>query len=157
MAVVDIVKEMALPIVESLGLVLWDVEFKKEGSEYYLRIFIDRVVPTSDGVSGILITDCEEVSRQMDVLLDEHDPVPQSYILEISSAGLLRELKNDIHYKQFLGYKVSVNLFKKILDIPKKFDGILMKYDDEFVLFDVNGKEYSIPKKDISKISVDLV
>lgn len=82
MGIVDRVRELVLPGLDSLGLQLWDIEYKKEGSEYYLRIYIDR----PEG--GVSLDDCESVDRYLSPILDEEDPIPQSYYLEVSSAGL---------------------------------------------------------------------
>lgn len=151
MSVIETVTEICLPIIEELGLILWDVEFKKEGSEYYLRIYIDK---EEDGVS---IDNCEAVSRFVEAILDEKDPIPQSYCLEVSSAGLLRELKKDQHLKHFLGYTVNVNTFKAIEGLPKKFDAKLLNFDKNTVIFELNDKQLIINRPDISKIKIDLL
>lgn len=82
------------PIIERLGLSLWDVRFVKEGAEYYLRVFID-------SENGITIEDCENVSRAIDEPLDIADPISQSYCLEVSSPGVERELRTDEHFAAF--------------------------------------------------------
>lgn len=144
-SIVSTVTDIVRPVVEAEGLDLWDVEFKKEGPDYFLRVFIDK-----DG--GVGINDCENVSRKIDVLLDEADPIDRSYILEVSSAGLVRELKTDKHLKKFVGYDVEVRLFKA-LDGSKKFNGKLSDFSADTVTLD--SKEFA--RKDISKIIVDLI
>lgn len=148
MSIVSTVKELALPITKSEGVDLWDVEFKKEGPDYYLRIFIDK-----DG--GVGINDCENVSRKLDVILDEKDPIPHGYILEVSSAGLIRELKTDAHLEKFLGRTVEVRLFKAI-DGTKKIIGNLKSFDSENIIIEADA-EKKIQRKDISKILIDLI
>ena len=112
MSIVSKVTELASPVVKSEGLDLWDVEFKKEGPDYFLRIFIDKE-------GGVGIDDCERVSRKLDVLLAEVDPIEQSYILEVSSAGLVRELKTDVHLEKFSGYSVEARMFKAVDGVKK--------------------------------------
>ena len=90
MSVVEITESLVNPIIEKYNLILWDIEFKKEGSGYVLRVYIDK----PDGVS---IEDCENVANELNPALDAVDPIEQSYSLEISSAGLLRDLKKDSH------------------------------------------------------------
>ncbi len=152
MSVVSVVTDLAKPVIEELGLKLWDVEFKKEGSEYFLRIYIDRD-------EGVWINDCEEVSRRLDPLLDELDPIEQSYNFEVSSAGLVRELKKDEHILKFVGHEVSVSLFKPDENIGKmkKFNADIKGVNGGYVEFIINGKEFSVDRKNISKIVVDLV
>ena len=90
------VKELITPIIDEKGITLWDIEFKKEGPSYVLRIYLDK-----DG--GIGINDCEEVSRALSAVLDEKDPIPQAYMLEVSSAGLDRIIKYDFHFEKCMG------------------------------------------------------
>lgn len=98
------VEALVRPTVEGMGLRLWDVRFEKEGPDWFLRVLIDRDEP--------LDTDtCEAVSRAIDPLLDEADPIPQSYYLEVWSAGMNRPLERDFHFTQNLGGKVTVGLF----------------------------------------------
>ncbi|NTV89986.1 MAG: ribosome maturation factor RimP [Clostridiales bacterium] len=101
----DVVAELAAPIVERLGFELVDVEFLKEGSNWYLRIYIDKP-------GGIAIDDCQAVSEEMSDKLDETDPIKQSYILEVSSPGLERPLKKDSDFEKYKGEEVEVKLFQ---------------------------------------------
>ena len=96
MGVCEKVAEVVTPFLEKEGLRLWDVEFKKEGAEYFLRVYIDR-----DG--GVGIDDCVKVDGFLSPILDELDPIQQSYCFEVSSAGLVRELKRDEHFDRFIG------------------------------------------------------
>ena len=94
-------------IAKELGLTLWDVRFEKEGASYFLRILIDKE-------GGVDINSCEAMSRRIDPLLDEADPIPQSYYLEVWSAGMDRALERDFHFEQTLGQKVTVGLFQPL-------------------------------------------
>lgn len=140
--VADIVAALAHPIVEDVGCELWDVEYIKEGARWYLRIFIDN----KDGVST---EHCEKVSRAIESVLDEKDPVQDAYILEVSSAGLERALKCPEHYEKSLGKKVLVSLY-----IPrngsKTIEGELTAYDTDSVT--INNERIEI--KDIAKVNL---
>ncbi len=151
MAVADVVKPLVLPITEEKGLILWDVEFVKEGSEYFLRVYIDR----EEG--GIGIDDCEAVSRALDPILDEADPISQSYHLEICSAGLVRDLKTTEHILYFLGYDAEIRLYKALEDLPKKFTARLDGADEDTLKVTVGEKAVTIDRKLISKIKIDLL
>ena len=104
---VELVTEIVKPIIEQLGLSLWDVRFVKEGADYFLRIFID-------SENGITIEDCENVSRAVDLPLDEADPIPQSYCLEVCSPGIERELKKEEHFQAFIDSPVMVKMIRPI-------------------------------------------
>ena len=117
-----VVRELVAPTAEELGLVLWDVEYVKEGTEWYLRITID-----SD--EGITIDDCERMHRAIDPLLDEADPIENSYHLEVSSPGLERELKTDFHLAACVGETVEVRLFAPV-DGIKVWKGVLAPVED---------------------------
>ncbi len=92
----SVVEELAVPIAADLGLRIWDVRYLKEGSQWFLRVFIDK-----DG--GVDINDCENMSRALDAPLDELDPIAGEYILEVSSPGIERELIRPEHFMQFIG------------------------------------------------------
>lgn len=145
---VETVTEIVKPIVEDLGLTLWDVRFVKEGAEYYLRIFID-------SENGITIDDCENVSRAVDLPLDEADPISQSYCLEVSSPGVERELKREEHFEQFLGSPVMVKMIRPVEGVGKEFCGILSSCDKTSVEIDVDGNIVPINKKDTVWIKLD--
>lgn len=151
MAVADVVRPLVLPITDRFGLILWDIEFVKEGSERFLRIYIDR---ENDGVG---IEDCEAVSRALDPLLDEADPIPQSYHLEICSAGLIRDLKTTEHIQRFLGSEVEIRLYKAEPPLAKKFLAVLSSVNEETLVVEVGGETVSLDRKTISKIKIDLI
>ena len=102
---VEIVRDIAKPIADSLGLDLWDVRFIKEGTQWYLRIFIDKE-------EGISIEDCEAMSRAIDKPLDDADPINQSYCLEVCSPGIERELVRDEHFERFIGADIKIRLIR---------------------------------------------
>lgn len=118
------------PIVWALGIEIYDVEYVKEGSNYYLRAYIDKP-------EGVNITDCEKVSRALSDALDGEDFIPDAYILEVSSPGLGRTLKRDRHFQKSLGMEVEIKLFKPI-DNCKEFTGILESFDAQSIT--ITGK-----------------
>ena len=122
MKVTEQVAQFAEPVVQAHGCTLWDVEYVREGGEWFLRLYIDK-----DG--GVDISDCEAISRALDPILDEKDPVPDSYNFEVCSAGLERQLKRPSDFAQFMGSSVSVKLFKPIGG-AKEFIGKLAGYAD---------------------------
>lgn len=136
------------PIIKAKSIDLWDIEFKKEGPSYVLRIFLDK-----DG--GIGISDCEEVSRALSDVLDEADPIPQEYMLEVSSAGLDRVIKYDEHFLKCLGKNVDVKLFAAI-DGLKEFTAKLINHTEENVTLEVDGNEKEFPKNKISSIRLTV-
>ena len=129
-------EELLKPITDGLGLRIYDVEYVKEGSERYLRAYIDK-----DG--GVNIQDCEEVSRAYSDVLDEADPIPEAYILEVSSPGLGRQLKKDRHFEQSLGQEVEVRLYEAAEDGRREFAGVLKAYDTATVTL-LNGEKEEV-------------
>ena len=103
--ITDKVTAIAKPIVEEEGCSLWDVEYVREAGSWYLRLYIDKE-------GGVSIDDCERISRRMDPILDEADPIPDSYVFEVGSAGAERELKRPSDFERFLGSNVEVKLYK---------------------------------------------
>ena len=116
----DRVSALVRPVVEEEGCSLWDVEYVREAGCWYLRVFIDR-----DG--GVGIDDCERISRRLDPILDEEDPIPDSYVFEVGSAGAERELKRPSDFEQFLGHEVELRLYRP-MDGKKSFVGTLAGY-----------------------------
>lgn len=137
-------EQLLIPILEANSFELVDVEYIKEGSDWYLRIYADK-----DG--GININDCELISRALEVKLDEEDFIKDAYILEVSSPGLTRPLKKERDYVRNKGKLVEVHLYKAI-DKDKVFTGLLKSWDDEYVVLDVDSNDMSFEKKNISLI-----
>ena len=122
MKITDQVRQFAEPVVRAQGCTLWDVEYVREGGEWFLRLYIDK-----DG--GVGINDCEAVSRAVDPILDERDPIPDSYHFEVSSAGLDRPLRRPEHFAWSMGKAVEVRLYRP-RDGAKEFTGTLEGYDN---------------------------
>ncbi len=145
---VEAVTELVKPIVEQLGLTLWDVRFLKEGATWYLRIFIDRD-------SGVTIEDCENVTHAVDKPLDDLDPIEQNYILEVSSPGIERELLRPEHFDAFLGAGVMIRLIRPDDKGERDFKGTLTAHDKDTVTVMTDGTERVINKKDTVYIKLD--
>ena len=124
--IADKVREIITPTADELGYYLWNVEYVKEGADFVLRVTIDRF----DTEEGITIDDCETMSRAIDPILDEHDPIPDPYLLEVSSPGIERELTRDDHFDLCVGEKVEVRLFAPV-DGSRVWVGILGERDAE--------------------------
>ncbi len=142
--ITEIITELAAPVAEQLGLSVWDVEFVKEGGERYLRVFIDK----EDGVG---ISDCESFSRAFDPVLDEEDPIAESYIFEVSSAGLERRLYRPSDFETYMGSAVTLKTFSP-KDGKKEFAGTLSGYADGDVTLDVDGESIDFTKKEIASV-----
>ncbi|MBQ6387638.1 MAG: ribosome maturation factor RimP [Ruminococcus sp.] len=142
--------ELCEPIVDSLGLRLWDVRYVKEGAAWYLRVFIDK-----DG--GVDINDCEAVSRAINDPLDELDPIENAYCLEVCSPGIERELVRDEHFLQFVGADIMVKLLRPLEGVGRELDGKLKAYDNgEITLIDHAGEnELTFHKKEAAWVKLD--
>ena len=143
-------EEILIPILEENKFELVDVEYVKEASNWYLRIFIDK-----DG--GVTIDDCELVSRAFDTEFEDKDPIKEPYILEVSSPGLDRPLKKDKDFARSLGEKVEVKLYKSI-NKKKEFVGLLKSYDDDSITLELeDGEDWSIARTDIAIIRLAIL
>ena len=138
MKVTEQVTQFAQPIVESFGCSLWDVEYVREGSERYLRLYIDKE-------GGVDIDDCEKIHRAVDPILDEKDPISESYHFEVCSAGLERALKRPGDFQQFMDSPVTVKLYRPRNGL-KEIPGILRGYEDGCVTVEA-GKETIVFQK----------
>lgn len=139
------VSEAVAPYAEQLGLELYDVEYLKEGADWFLRIYIDK----AEGVSS---DDCEKMSRLIDPVLDELDPIENSYYLEVSSVGLDKPIKTEKDFNRFMNAKIDVKLYKA-LNGAKELFGTLCNYNDgEFSLELLNGETVTISVKDAALI-----
>lgn len=132
--------------VEAEGVMLWDVRFLKEGASYYLRVFIDKE-------DGIDINDCTAVSHAIDPIIDEADPISQSYYLEVCSPGLERSLTRPEHFERFIGADVIVKLYKAYGG-AKELSGKLVKYDGG-VEIETPSEHIYFSKKDIVSVKLD--
>ena len=138
------ISALARPIIEEEGCSLWDVEYVREAGTWYLRVFIDK----ADGVS---IDDCERVSRRLDPVLDAEDPIAESYVFEVGSAGADRELKRPQDFEQFMGSEVEVRLYRP-MDGSKRFVGTLAAYGDGAVTLVQNGQQLRFEKDQIAQV-----
>ena len=136
--VTEIVTQFAQPIVEANGCKLWDVEYVREGSDRFLRIYIDKE-------GGVDITDCEQVHRAIDPVLDEKDPITESYHFEVCSAGLERALKRPSDFEQFMGSPILVKLYRPHNGL-KEIPGVLRGYEDGRITVEA-GKENIVFEK----------
>lgn len=139
---------LLLPIAKANGVEIYDVEYVKEGSQYYLRAYIDK----KDGVN---ITDCENVSRALSDALDKEDFIPDAYILEVSSPGLGRTLKKDKHLQKSLGMEVELKLFKP-MDKRKEFSGVLDSFDTENITIMEENISRTFKRADVALIRLAL-
>ena len=143
------VYDLALPVVEEAGLELWDVEYVREAGQRYLRVYLD-------GPEGVDLDDCERVSRILDPMLDEADPIPDSYVFEVGSAGCERQLKRPSDFERFLGELVEVKLYSAA-DGSKQWIGKLLSYDDGDVSIDAGGGAvHRFDKKQIASVRLHV-
>ena len=129
---VAVVTALAAPVAERMGLTIWDVRFEKEGSSWFLRIFIDKD-------EGLTMGECEAYTREMNKLLDEADPIDQSYYLEVGSPGLGRKLTRPEHYEQLKGQKIRAKLIRPNADGVRELAGILTGREGTTVTLDTDN------------------
>ena len=141
-------EELLMPIAQANGVEIYDVEYAKEGSDYYLRAYIDKP-------EGVNIIDCENVSRALSDALDKEDFIPDAYILEVSSPGLGRTLKKDKHLQKSIGQEVEIKLFKAI-DKCKEFSGVLESFDAEVIVIREGENARTFERSDIALIRLAL-
>ena len=147
--ITDTVTALAQPAAAELGLEIWDVEYVREAGQWVLRVYVDK-----DG--GVSINDCEALSKALDPALDEADPIPDSYVFEVSSAGAERELKRPRDFERFMGSDVEVHLYKAV-DGSKTWTGVLTGYDDGSFRLQAGGKEYVFEKAQVAKVRLRIV
>ena len=144
MKITDQVAQFAEPIVLEKGCTLWDVEYVREGSERYLRLYIDK-----DG--GVDIDDCEKVHRAVDPVLDEKDPIPESYHFEVCSAGLERSLKRPSDFERFMGSPIMVKLYRPRNGL-KEIPGILRGYEEGRVTAECGKETITFEKSEVALV-----
>lgn len=144
------VEELLIPIIEEKNLELVDIEFVKEGPNWYLRIYIDKE-------NGVSIDDCEAVSKAVEKKLDETDPIEQAYILEVSSPGIDRPLKKEKDFIKYAGEIVDIKLYKPF-DGKKEYQGELKGLQDKIVtIVEENGNKISFSQKEIASIRLAVI
>ncbi len=151
----ELVEQLLEPIAASRGVRIYDVEYVKEGPDYYLRAYIDK-----DG--GVTIDDCVDVSHDLSDALDDADPIAEPYTLEVSSPGLGRTLTKDRHYQASLGMDVEGTTYAPYEGKNKSFDGVLKAFDTQSVTIgrtDAKGnpaEDLVLPRKDIASIRLKV-
>ena len=146
--ITDRVTALAMPIVQEEGCSLWDVEYVREAGSWYLRVFIDKE-------GGVSIDDCERISRRLDPILDEEDPIPDSYVFEVGSAGAERELKRPSDFEQFMGSQVEVKLYQPVKG-SKTFVGTLDGYDNGKVTVTVGKETMAFEKAQTAQVKLHV-
>ena len=144
MKVTELVESFAKPIVEANGCSLWDVEYVREGSERFLRLYIEKK-------GGVDIADCEAISRAVDPILDEKDPIAESYHFEVCSAGLERALKRPGDFERFMGSPVMVKLYRPHNGM-KEIPGVLRGYEDGRVTVEAGKETYTFEKSQVALV-----
>ena len=142
MKVTELVAQFATPIVESFGCSLWDVEYVREGADRYLRVFIDKE-------GGIEIDDCEKIHRALDPVLDEKDPIAESYYFEVCSAGLERALKRPGDFERFMGNPVLIKLYRPRNGL-KEIPGVLQGYEDGRITLEAGKETITFEKSEVA-------
>ena len=144
MKVTEQVAAFAAPVVEAHGCTLWDVEFVREGADWYLRLYLDK-----DG--GVDITDCEAIHRAMDPILDEKDPISESYIFEVCSAGLERPLRRASDFEAYMGQPILVKLYRPRNGL-KEIPGILRGYEEGRVTLEAGKETITFEKSEVALV-----
>lgn len=136
------------PILDDFGFLLWDVEYVKEGADYYLRAYIDKE-------GGITIDDCVDVSRKLSEKLDADEFIDDAYILEVSSPGLGRKLKKDKEFLRSIGRSIDIKFYKPI-DNSKETSGILKSFSKDSITIENGGQDKEYAKSDIASVKLTL-
>lgn len=141
-------EELLVPIAQAQGVEIYDVEYVKEGADWYLRAYIDKP-------EGVNIQDCETVSRALSDALDKEDFIEEAYILEVSSPGLGRTLKKDRHLEKSLGKEVEIKTYKPI-DKSKEFSGVLKAFDSNTITITSGEDDMVFTRSDVALIRLAL-
>ncbi len=144
----DQISALARPVVEEEGCSLWNVEYVREAGTWYLRVFIDKE-------GGVGIDDCERISRRLDPILDEADPIADSYVFEVGSAGAERELKRPSDFAQFMGHQVEVKLYQP-MEGSKAFVGTLAAYEEGVVTIEDKGRQRCFKPAQIAQVRLHV-
>lgn len=146
--VAEKVRSIVEPYAQQLSLEIWDIVYKKEGSDWYLRIFIDKE-------NGVSVDDCVDFTHLITKPLDEADPIPQSYTLEVSSPGIERELKTDSHFNRYIGSRIMMRTIRPVNGV-RDFAGILKAYENPNITVETdNGEIITVAKKETSFVKLD--
>ena len=142
------IRALAEPVVLEEGCSLWDVEYVREAGSWYLRLFIDKE-------GGVGIDDCERISRRLDPILDEADPIPDSYVFEVGSAGAERELRRPRDFEQFMGDQVELRTYQSVGG-SKCFVGTLAGYDEGAVTLRCGEKTTRCEKGQVALVRLHV-
>lgn len=144
--VAERVREMAEPLARDLGLSVWDVQFVKEGADWFLRIFIDKE-------GGVGIDDCVDMTHAINPVLDKEDPIPQEYLLEVSSPGLNRRLARPEHFQAYLGEPIRVKLIRPLENGARVLEGELLRAETgEFEIQLDEDTSVTLEKKECASV-----
>ena len=154
----ELISDMAGEFLRENGLELYNTQFKKEGRDWYLRVFIDKAQTDSNAEEEYVSTDdCEKVSRYLSEKLDEADPIQQNYFLEVSSPGMDRELFAQKDYDRFAGRRVEVKLYQNF-ENSKEYEGTLIGLiDGKVVIRDDDEREMAFPLEQVAKTNLAVV
>ncbi|MGN0659258.1 MAG: ribosome maturation factor RimP [Emergencia sp.] len=156
--ITELIEDILSDFLAAEGLELYNVEFTKEGKDWFLRVYIDKADPAEDGQDAYVSTDdCEKVSRFLSDEMDRLDPIEQNYYLEVSSPGMDRQLFTAHHYEKYAGRLVEVKLYRGV-DGKKFYEGVLIGLaDGNVVIRDENDKELMFPLDQVAKTSLAVV
>lgn len=149
--VCDAVCEIVTPIAEKNGCEIYDIEFKKEGSEYFLRIYIDAKIKDRSAS----LDQCEAISRELSEALDKADPIEQAYMLEVSTPGIDRHLKTDAHFKRYIGSKVDIGLYKA-LNGSKRITAVLKDFENGVITAEMPDGDFQINLSETTSVRLSL-
>ena len=144
MKVTELVAKLAEPVVQANGCELWDVEYVREGREYFLRLYLDKE-------GGVDINDCERISRAMDPILDEKDPISNSYHFEVCSAGLERTLKRPSDFERFMGSAITVKLYRPRTGL-KEIPCVLTGYENGRITVTAGKETITFEKSEVALV-----
>lgn len=147
--VTERVQALAEPVAAQCGCEVWDVEYVREAGAWYLRVYIDKP-------GGVSIDDCEAVSRALDPILDEQDPIPTSYIFEVSSAGAERVLKRARDFERFIGEQVEVRHYQPVDGAKSHVGRLVSRTEDGTVTIDCSGKQQSFPSAQVAQVRLRM-
>lgn len=162
--ITEIVEEITAEFLAEKGLELYNSEFVKEGKDWFLRLYIDRLTgedtaeAEEENEQYVSTDDCEKVSRYLSDELDRLDPIEQNYYLEVSSPGLDRELIKEKDFVRFCGHMVDISLYKAV-NGSKTFQGVLkgLTKDNKIIITDENGREMEFPKEQVAKTRLAVI
>ena len=147
--VTERVLALAEPVAAGCGCEIWDVEYVREAGAWYLRLYIDKP-------GGVSIDDCEAVSRAMDPILDEADPIPTSYIFEVSSAGAEHVLKRPRDFERFTGEQVEIRHYQPVQGVKSHVGALVGRAGDGTVTIEANGEQMSFPSAQVAQVRLHM-